>query len=91
LDDRLRAAAATLDDADHPVAETWRRVGELADALGLPRPGYDTIRLVVRSHRRRQVERRAALDPVLRDLVQGRFGVWDVDQLVKAFGSTTSR
>jgi hypothetical protein len=91
LDSRLRAAAAALDDADHPVAETWRKVGELAVGLGLPRPGYDTIRLVVRSERRRRAERREALEPVLADLVQGRLSPWDVDRLVQVLGSTTER
>jgi hypothetical protein len=89
LDPRLRAAAGALDDADRPVAETRRKVGELVVGLGLPRPGYDTIRLVVRSERRRRAERLEALEPVVADLFQGRLSPWDVDRLVQALGSTT--
>jgi hypothetical protein len=84
LDRRLREAAVALDDSRLPVAETWRRVGREADELGLPRPGYDTIRLIVRDHRRRRAEIRRLLDPVVGDLLQGRVSVWDLQRVTEA-------
>jgi hypothetical protein len=84
LDPRLRRSAARLDDPDLPIAETWRKVGLLADDLGLPRPGYDTIRLIVRDHRRRRTEVHDLLEPVIADLLQGRVSPWDVERVVEA-------
>jgi hypothetical protein len=84
LDPRLRRAASRLDDAQEPIAETWRRVGLLADALHVPRPGYDTIRLIVRDHRRRRSEIRELLEPVVADFLQGRVSPWDVERVLEA-------
>jgi len=66
------------------MAETWRRVGTVAEELGLTRPGYDSIRLIVGDHRRARDEIRAHLEPVLSDLLQGRISAWDVQQLIAA-------
>ena len=66
------------------MAETWRRVGRLAVELGLPRPGYDTIRLIVREHRRRRAHVEILLEPVISDLVQGRVSPWDVERVIEA-------
>ena len=66
------------------MAETWRKVGALADDLGCPRPGYDTIRLIVRDHRRRYAEVHELLEPVVADLLQGRVGAWDVERMIDA-------
>ena len=74
---------SALDDRKLPAAETWRKVGLLAETLGLPRPGYDTIRIIVREDRRRRMELRQQLDPVLTDLLQGRFSAWDVERLIE--------
>jgi hypothetical protein len=84
LDRRLRNAAVVLDDSSLPVAETWRKVGLEAEQLGLPRPGYDTIRLIVRDHRRRRAEIRRLLEPVVGDLLQGRVSAWDVQRVIEA-------
>jgi hypothetical protein len=84
LDGRLRKAAVAVDDSSVPYAETWRKVGDEADELGLPRPGYDTIRLIVRDHRRRRAEVRRLLEPVVGDLLQGRLSVWDLQRVVEA-------
>jgi hypothetical protein len=84
LDRRLRAAAVEVDDPSLPVAETWRKVGLEAEELGLPRPGYDTIRRIVRDHRRRRAEVGRLLEPVVGDLLQGRLSVWDIRRLVEA-------
>ena len=84
LDGRLRDAVSQLDDPGCPVAETWRRIGALAEDLGVPRPGYDTVRLLVHEHRRRRAEVRELLEPVLADLLQGRVSAWAVQQLIEA-------
>lgn len=84
LDPRLAKAAVALDDPGRPIAETWRQVGLVAVELDLPRPGYDTIRIIVREHRRRREEIRSMLDPVVSDLLQGRVSAWDVERLVEA-------
>jgi hypothetical protein len=84
LDPRLRRAASRLDDARQPVAETWRKVGLLAEELCVPRPGYDTIRLIVRSHRRRRSEIHELLEPVVADFLQGRVSAWDVERVIEA-------
>jgi hypothetical protein len=34
------------------MAETNRRIGALAGDLGLPRPSYEQVRLLVKEHRR---------------------------------------
>jgi hypothetical protein len=47
LDQRLVAAVAALDDPKRPIAETWRRVAMLAERLGLPRPSYEQVRVLV--------------------------------------------
>jgi hypothetical protein len=51
---KLLTAIARLDDESLPIAETWRRVGRRADRLGLPRPSYDRIRVLVHRLRRRR-------------------------------------
>src|SRR5262245_27899397 len=84
LDRRLAEAALRLDDPSQPVAETWRQVCAAADHLGLPLPGYDTIRLIVRRHRRRREELRRLLEPVLADALRGRFTEWDLDRMIEA-------
>jgi len=84
LDPRLRSAAVNLDDASSPIAETWRKVGLRAEELDLPRPGYDTVRLIVRDHRRRHAEVRRLLEPVVGDLLQGRLSAWDLQRVIEA-------
>jgi hypothetical protein len=84
IDRRLREAAVALDDPRESMAETWRRVGRVADELGLTRPGYDSIRLIVGERRRASREIAARLQPVLSDLLQGRLSAWDLQQLIDA-------
>ena len=91
LDARLRAAAAELDVPSEPIAETWRNVCLRAEQLGLPRPGYDTIRLVVRDHRRRRAEVHALIEPVIGDLLRGRLSPWDVERLLEAAALSRER
>jgi hypothetical protein len=52
LDARLIAALERLLDEDVPVAELNRRLGAVAAALGLPRPSYERVRLIVNERRR---------------------------------------
>lgn len=66
------------------MAETWRKVGRLAWKLGLPRPSYDTIRLIVREHRLRRAEARELIELVLADVLQGRVSAWDVARSLEA-------
>ena len=47
IDERLVAAAARFDKRGRPIAEINRRTGDVAEALGLPRPSYEQIRHVV--------------------------------------------
>jgi hypothetical protein len=75
LDPRLHALVVGLDDADAPVAATWRAVGEAASELGLARPSYYTIRNLVhveRLRRRARTEVRAAALGVLGALGSSR-------------------
>ena len=78
------AAAVDLDDPAESIAETWRRVGAVAESLDLTRPGYDAIRHIVRRNRWRRAEMRRALAPVVSDLLQGRFSPYDVERIVEA-------
>jgi hypothetical protein len=47
IDERLVAALARLDDPTLPIAETNRRLGLVAEALGLCRPSYQQVRVIV--------------------------------------------
>ena len=49
----LLAAIERLDDDAIPIAEVNRRVGAVASQLGLVRPSYEQIRILVHEHRRR--------------------------------------
>ncbi len=47
IDDRLVAAVARFDRTGRPIAEINRLVGDVARALGVPRPSYERVRQVV--------------------------------------------
>jgi hypothetical protein len=51
IDSRLIAAIKRIDSRKHPIAETNRRVGAIADRLGLPRPSYEQTRVHVHALR----------------------------------------
>ena len=51
IDRRLVEAIARLDRRDTPIAETNRRVGELASKLGLTKPSYEQVRAIVHATR----------------------------------------
>jgi hypothetical protein len=92
VDPRLVAAAFVLDDRRRPYAETCRSVGDLAATLGLPRPSYDTIRILLRVDREERVEISRLLAPVASDIARGWFGPWDLDRILAAASiASTSR
>ena len=84
LDPRLILAAFALDESDKPMAETWRRVCLLASELGLPRPGYDTVRCLVGPHRLRRDEIRQLLEPAVAGILTGRVTQGDIDRVWEA-------
>jgi hypothetical protein len=49
---RLLAALVRLDDRTLPTAEIYRRLGAEADRLGLTRPSYERIRVLLEESRR---------------------------------------
>jgi hypothetical protein len=70
-DPRVHAAVRRLDDETVPIAETCRRVGEAAAALGLPRPSYVHLRRIVKADREiRRAQREVAIE-IVGDLAAG--------------------
>jgi hypothetical protein len=49
---RLLEALVRLDDRRVPIAEVNRRLGNEAEALGLTRPSYQRIRVLIHASRR---------------------------------------
>ncbi len=52
LDPRLTAALLRLDKPGRPIAEVNRRLGALAECLGVPRPSYEQVRVALHEARR---------------------------------------
>jgi len=52
IPDRLLDAIERIDDGKLPLAEISRRVGAEADRLGLTRPSYQRVRVLVHESRR---------------------------------------
>ena len=71
-DQRLLDAIRRVDDDTEPIAETCRRVGDVATELGVPRPSYVHVRRIVRMERERRQRRREKIDDVVSDLLVGR-------------------
>ena len=67
IDERLVAALARLDQPGRPIAETHRRVGRIAEGLGLSRPSYEQTRVIVHTLRTRS--RGSEVGAVLLDVV----------------------
>ena len=51
-DPRIVAAVVRMDDGRMPFAEINRRVGAVAELIGVPRPSYEQVRLLVHEVRR---------------------------------------
>lgn len=49
---RLLETLVRSDDRSTPIAETCRCVGREADRIGVPRPSYERVRLLVHESRR---------------------------------------
>jgi hypothetical protein len=56
LSPRLVAALERFDDGKRPIAEVRRLVGAKAERLGLPRPSYERVRVLVHELRTRRAE-----------------------------------
>jgi hypothetical protein len=52
LSRKLLVAIVRYDDRKVPIAETYRKVGREAERLGLPRPSYQRVRVLVHASRR---------------------------------------
>lgn len=52
IPDRLYRRLVKLDDRRVPIAETHRRLGAEAERLGLTRPSYERVRMLVHESRR---------------------------------------
>jgi len=63
---RLLLALEQLDDGTVGIAELARRVGAEAERLGLPRPSYEQVRVLV--HRNRALRRQPGTAEVLLDV-----------------------
>jgi hypothetical protein len=69
IDERLVAALARFDDPTLPIAETNRRLGVVAEGLGLIRPSYQQVRVVV--HELRSQKRSSRLGETLLEVAYG--------------------
>jgi len=65
IDIRLIRALPDLDDPEKPIAETRRRLGDLAFQLDLPRPSYERVRQLVNIQRSMSRPRPARVDALL--------------------------
>jgi hypothetical protein len=56
IDSRLLAALVRVHDKSLPIAEVNRRLGRLARELGLTKPSYEQVRVLVHALRRRELD-----------------------------------
>lgn len=68
LSHRLLDAVVRLDDPSVPIAETYRQVAGEAERLGLRRPSYERIRVLVHESRRLRRRRGPTTASVLLDI-----------------------
>jgi hypothetical protein len=66
--ERLYRRLVELDDDGVPIAETYRRVAAEAERMGLSRPSYERIRVLVGQSRRWQRSRGPSTTSVLVDV-----------------------
>ena len=52
----LLFALERIDRKTRPIADTHRRLGAIADLIGVPRPSYQRTRELVHEHRRRKLK-----------------------------------
>jgi hypothetical protein len=63
---RLLETLVRTDDRSIPIAETCRQVGHEADRIGLARPSYERVRVLV--HESRRIRRGPSTASVLADV-----------------------
>ena len=80
IDERLVAALAKLDDPTLPIAETNRRLGVVAEGLGLIRPSYQQVRIIV--HELRSQKRSSRVGETL---LQIAYGMRTQEQMLRVF------
>ncbi len=93
-DARICELAAALDDPAEPMAETCRRVGAVAESLGLFRPSYAHLRRFLaekraqdRAERARRAELRRIATDVYLDTMRGyRVNPYEVASRVQDAG-----
>lgn len=68
------------------IAEVWRATGLEADARGLSRPGYHTVRALVLDERERRGARREALSDAVAEL--WAYTGTDVPKLLERLNAT---
>lgn len=66
---RVLETLVDVDDPVVPIAETYRRVARDAERMGLTRPSYEQIRVLV--HRSRRIRKRPTTTSVLLDIPFG--------------------
>ena len=82
IDPRLRRAARRLGGRGSRAADAHRSVGAYAETLGLVRPSYQQVRLLVNDGRDRAAARRATTG-LLIDVYFGRRPLTDLHQLLE--------
>jgi hypothetical protein len=65
IDSRLVAALVRIDDPRCPIAETNRRLGSVAGELGLVKPSYEQVRVIL--HAVRKGKRQPGIGTLLLD------------------------
>jgi hypothetical protein len=85
-DPRVAVLVCALDRDEVAIAETWRRVGEASERLGLRRPSYQHVRRLALIERRRRAvrgKRRAVWADASGALAAGRVpsAVWTLQRL----------
>lgn len=68
IPERLYRRLVKLDDATRPIAETYRELAAEAERLGLTRPSYERIRVLVHQSRRWRRVRGPSTTSVLIDV-----------------------
>jgi hypothetical protein len=82
IDTRLLRAARRLGRRPSSVADIHRSLGVYAEQIGVARPSYQQIRLIVNDARMRQAARRATTELLL-DVELGTRPVTDLAQLLE--------
>jgi hypothetical protein len=68
IPDRLYKRLLKLDDPSRPIAETYRQLASEAERMGLTRPSYERIRVLVHQTRRWRRSRGPSTTSVLVDV-----------------------